>query len=903
MIQRVFLALLLLAALDASAQTDGVPQDLLRRAGLASRDLAFPLLPQERDSLRLQRVDQVLKEGLDVDAWADSLTRRTGAASSLSGRMAVLGPELTRAGGRPSAWAESTAPSSTPPEDWEDWIRRLTGLARTRLLEPEAVRVLEQDLGDLLQEDAEQEDWTVFELDSLLRLSERESAARKARLEAAQLPDPVRMSTLLVELDSLLAWLPRLVGEADGERPRRHPVFGPVLHADEWVAIGTEAVNTWTGDLPPVIVDLGGDDLYEGPVALTRGGVSLALDLQGDDRYRPGFALGPAASVGGLALLADLAGDDDYQGHSVSLGAALGGVAILLDRSGNDRYQAESFALGAGSLGWGLLLDASGDDLYRCSLYGQGFGHLAGLGLLQDDTGHDQYLMLPQVVDQIRYDDHHLSMGQGFGFGLRPDLSGGIGVLHDRGGNDLYSADIFGQGGSYWWALGALVDRAGNDRYLAWQYAQGSGVHLAAAVLRDDGGQDVYQSRGVSQGCGHDLALGRLVDLAGDDSYTAWDLSQGAGSANGAGWLLDLAGSDLYAMRGPSKPRAYGDPRRRTGSLGLFHDAAGPDFYLGPGANDSLWAASLRGFAMDVDSRPPPAPAPSTVSVEEAAETGWDPLFRADDPVERLYVWAIRLEPKWARERDEARRLLRERGTELIAFLSGRRLLASEISWERHALKEVVAALGDEALPLLEAAVADSLGMGEERRLRLSERGFALWVLSENRALAGPETVAGWLAQGVGRDEPGQKALLLECLAERGGSPAPLHEALGHGHAGVRRSAAWGLGRLPASEEGRSRLLAALADSVLAVRMAAFGSLAGDSLLPAVRLEALLMDPAGPSVQRRELLGLLARLHPARCRELETRWLEDPDLREAYDWVRKGLPDPPVKPVRRRSRR
>lgn len=901
----VFLIGLLLGTGVQAAVAEGRAEDLLRRAGLEARDLAFPLLPRERDSLRLERVEQVLKEGRDVDAWAEDLTRRAALASGLATRLDVLGPELDRAGGGHAAWAAPAAPAPEAPEapeDWDAWMEALGGLARTRLLDPEAVRVLEQDLGDLLQEDADEGGWTVFELDSLLRLSEKESAARKARLEAARLPDPARLAALLVEVDSLLARLPGLVREAGGERPRRHPRFGPVLHADEWVAVGTEAGNTWVGDLPPLIIDLGGDDLYEGPVALTRGGVSLVLDLQGDDRYRPGHALGPAAALGGLAVLADLEGDDDYQGGSVSLGAALGGVAVLLDRSGDDRYQGESFALGAGSLGWGLLLDQGGNDLYRCSLYGQGFGHLAGLGLLQDDGGHDHYLMQPRVVDQIRYDDHHLSMGQGFGFGLRPDLSGGIGLLHDQGGNDLYSADIFGQGGSYWWALGALVDRAGNDRYLAWQYAQGSGVHLAAAVLRDEAGQDVYESRGVSQGCGHDLALGRLVDLAGDDSYTAWDLSQGAGSANGTGWLADLAGSDLYAMRGPAKPRAYGDPRRRTGSLGLFHDAAGPDFYLGPGADDSLWTGSLRGFALDAASRPAPEPAVAAAAGEEAPPAGLDPLFRAGDGVDRLYVWAIRLEPKWARERDEARRLLKERGPAFLDFLRERRLLASEISWERHALKDVVASLGEVALPLLEATVEDSLGAGEERKRRLTERGFALWLLSENRSLGAPATFQRWLEQEVGKEEPGQLALLLECLAERGGSPAPLLAALGHEHPGVRRSAAWGLGRLPADEEGRTRLLAALADTVLAVRMAAFGSLAGDTLLPAARLEGLLADAQAAPAQRREVLALLARLHPARCREREADWLADPLLAEAYGWVRATLPEPPAKPVRRRGR-
>jgi hypothetical protein len=282
---------------------------------------------------------------------------------------------------------------------------------------------------------------------------------------------------------------------------------------------------------------------------------------------------------------------------------------------------------------------------------------------------------------------------------------------------------------------------------------------------------------------------------------------------------------------------------------------------------------------------------------------GLDSLFRADDRVERLYVWAIRLEPKWSRERDLARAALKERPADLAGLIRQRRLMASRISWERHALKDLVAAMGEAALPLLVEAVEQEIPgtAGEEREARLSERGFALWTLSETRTLGEASLFADWWRQGVGRQEPGQAALLLECLAERGGAPEPLLEGLGWPHAGLRRSAAWGLGRLPSTAVGREALLTALGDSVLAVRISAFESLAQDSLLDGRRVAAALFDEERPSLARRELVRLLARRDGLLARRLVPRLEADPVLAAETDWIRAGLP-PEAAPSPRQRR-
>jgi hypothetical protein len=55
-------------------------------------------------------------------------------------------------------------------------------------------------------------------------------------------------------------------------------------------------------------------------------------------------------------------------------------------------------------------------------------------------------------------------MCQGYGLGLRPYYAGGIGLIIEGEGNDIYNTDIFGQGGAYWYSLGAIVDKSGHDK-------------------------------------------------------------------------------------------------------------------------------------------------------------------------------------------------------------------------------------------------------------------------------------------------------------------------------------------------------------------------------------------------------------------------------------------------------
>jgi len=432
----------------------------------------------------------------------------------------------------------------------------------------------------LLEEDVNDEFRTVEELDSIGNYEEEWTKALTVKTYGVAAEVFAMMGESLLDI-----FKDAIINDEKGREFKRNYIefntrFGKVC-------IGDSTAQKYTGDLF-IVIDYGGDDTYE-ILKNGTGNFTFILDYGGNDIYHmPKNRISPYAA--GVNLLIDFAGDDYYDAGSWSLGAGLFGAGILWDKKGNDRYFGDTFTMGAGCYGYGLLRDDDGDDSYSAALFCQGFGFTRGVGLLFDSKGNDHYFAGGKYKDILRYEDHYLSLSQGFGYGLRPYMSGGVGYLIDKAGNDTYESDIFGQGCSYWWSLGILADRQGNDKYLSFQYAQGSATHMTLGCLYDTGGNDFYLAKGVSQGCGHDRAVGILYDSIGDDNYMAHDLSQGAGSANGIGLITDLQGTDSYLVKQIANTQGYGNPRKDYGSIGIFIDVGGAkDTYAGGAAADSAW--------------------------------------------------------------------------------------------------------------------------------------------------------------------------------------------------------------------------------------------------------------------------------------------------------------------------
>ncbi|MEE9442201.1 MAG: hypothetical protein V3V99_05995 [candidate division Zixibacteria bacterium] len=354
------------------------------------------------------------------------------------------------------------------------------------------------------------------------------------------------------------------------------------------LAIGTSGNDTYTGDYF-MIIDPGGDDVYNISYDIENPHPTLIVDYSGNDIYKAETDFALASGALSYSLLIDYEGDDIYWGKNFSLGSGYFGVGILWDKKGNDKYFGDTFVQGAGTFGLGLLIDEDGSDTYTCHFQSQGFGFVRGIGGIADYAGNDAYIVQPKYKEFFHAGDHYQSLSQGFAIGVRPYMSGGFGFICDYGGNDSYIADFFAQGSSYWWSLGMIYDKSGNDLYASYQYAQGAGAHMALGLLLDGGGDDIYRSHGLCHGVGHDYSCGWLLDRGGNDVYSAQGLAQGGGQANGIGIFTDLNGDDGYFTTHTHNTQGYGNPRRDYGSIGLFLDMDGDDRYGANGGNGKFW--------------------------------------------------------------------------------------------------------------------------------------------------------------------------------------------------------------------------------------------------------------------------------------------------------------------------
>ena len=362
-----------------------------------------------------------------------------------------------------------------------------------------------------------------------------------------------------------------------------------------------------------LLVDLGGDDAYEGATGATDSplrGVSLALDLSGDDRYVATEERIPSQGSGifGTGVLLDAAGNDSYEAVGSSQGYGFFGTGLLADLEGADRYGLGVEGQGASEFGVGLLLDAGGDDEYRIVSGGQGFGGVGGgIGTLLDFSGNDLYFAEPESAKAFRPDYHsggkvNYSYAQGAGAGRRGDLSdghswaGGMGTLLDLAGNDTYVSGNWSAGSGYWYGMGFLYDRSGDDSYKASVFSLASGAHFCIGAIIDEEGDDSYEGYGDSHtgmAFGHDYTVALLLDGGGNDSYRYRRDGFGHAINMSQAFFIDVGGDDRYLIDAkgqgfgitdfrPERDLRLAVNRAYTGDnvqVGLFLDTAGKDLY------------------------------------------------------------------------------------------------------------------------------------------------------------------------------------------------------------------------------------------------------------------------------------------------------------------------------------
>ncbi|MDD2331578.1 MAG: HEAT repeat domain-containing protein, partial [Candidatus Cloacimonetes bacterium] len=349
------------------------------------------------------------------------------------------------------------------------------------------------------------------------------------------------------------------------------------------------------------LLDPGGNDRYELPIYTDwRQPFYMLIDAKGNDVYQvPGIAGLFSVSMG-LGMSCDLEGNDTYESGDFSFSSLLG-YQIHRDKSGFDSYRSGLFTQGSAMFGVSLLQDDQGDDIYSATSFAQGVGGTKAVGALLDRSGHDLYYIGGKYLHKPLMPFDFRSMGQGMGFGFRPDYAGGLGLLVDSIGNDKYIGAVYAQGVGYWYAAGMLIDESGNDVYNAIYYPQGSGIHLACGVLFDAEGDDTFYTRnGPGQGAGHDWGMGILIDKCGSDHYSIPG-GNGLGLSNSVGIFVDGSGDDRYERRDQNS-LGSANLARSTGGIGLFLDAQGKDSYPDTlFANDKLWQQGTYGIGQDLE--------------------------------------------------------------------------------------------------------------------------------------------------------------------------------------------------------------------------------------------------------------------------------------------------------------
>ena len=319
------------------------------------------------------------------------------------------------------------------------------------------------------------------------------------------------------------------------------------------------------------------------------------LEVGGDDNYLD--TAGRADLSHPLSINVDLSGDDIYGATApFSQGGALAGIGILIDEAGDDQYLGRRWCQGAAVAGVGLLLDRSGRDTYRGREACQGASFVGG-ATLADLGGDDTY-----SADRF---------SQGVGF------PGGVGALLDRAGNDRYACTgaygseygeegVFsgwGQGVGFGFrgvasgGIGLLIDRAGDDVYEAGNFSQGGAYFFAWGALKDDSGDDRYIGSRYAQGFAAHQAAGTFVEGGGNDLYQSHSsVAQGLSWDESSVLFRDRGGNDRYETRGFSLASAAHN------SIVVFIDDEGDDRYADlpakAGSNDYHGGWS---FALFVD--------------------------------------------------------------------------------------------------------------------------------------------------------------------------------------------------------------------------------------------------------------------------------------------------------------
>jgi HEAT repeat protein len=281
-----------------------------------------------------------------------------------------------------------------------------------------------------------------------------------------------------------------------------------------------------------VLVDLGGDNRYDGPAAAAgEGKIRIVIDLGRNVVVQSTGASAGSGTFGiGLLSLPNPEGIKLFRVGDGSLGAGLFGAGIA-SVAGRLDAEAGRFAMGAGAYGLGWFEGAGDGAKLTARLAAQGAGFTKGAGLFRLH-GSRSRLECGLVEPDPREDLATIGLCQGTGFGARAFAAGGIGLAVVEGRGSELESGYFAQGSGYWHGLGGLEVVGDEAKLKARRYDMGAGIHTAIGFLDVRGDRGSIVNWGVGPAYGWDYGVG-VFRLRGAENSVYGEWGTGHGDING----------------------------------------------------------------------------------------------------------------------------------------------------------------------------------------------------------------------------------------------------------------------------------------------------------------------------------------------------------------------------------
>ena len=316
------------------------------------------------------------------------------------------------------------------------------------------------------------------------------------------------------------------------------------------IIIGGKGPNTYDldslGDVV-LVIDLGGENTYiDGTVSPERP-LLANVNLGGRNLYRSSKSAVQGGAVLGVSMIVNAEGGNRYEAEDLAQASTIGGVGIIVEFGGQNTYRASRRVQAQAICGVGIIIGHGGENSYHAGMWGQGLGGPLGFGIIDDIQGNDHYFLGGLNVNSYKPETPgYEGFGQGVGAGIRQVADGGIGMLLNGGGHNVYEFDYLSHGGGYWCGLGFARDFGGHSKRLIarknfyggertetlfQRFGCGWGCHYSQGFCFDDKGHSTFEGSIMGSGMGWDCSLGALCVFGGHNHFEAANsLVQGCGA-------------------------------------------------------------------------------------------------------------------------------------------------------------------------------------------------------------------------------------------------------------------------------------------------------------------------------------------------------------------------------------